>query len=92
MRSPRLRGFSRSRLKAFLSPHDELDIPVGTASASSRVAGIGGHNGLRDIFKPALGNNANFGRLRVGIGHPGHASRVTVIRTGCAFKKVDRER
>jgi PTH1 family peptidyl-tRNA hydrolase len=26
---------------------------------------------------PALGNDKNFYRLRVGIGHPGHASKVT---------------
>ena len=38
--------------------------------------GHGGHNGLRDII-PALGGSRDFHRLRVGIGHPGHASQVS---------------
>ncbi len=58
-----------------LVAHDELDIPAGTARFK-RGGGHGGHNGLRDII-PALGNNPDFYRLRIGIGHPGHASRVT---------------
>ncbi len=58
-----------------LVAHDELDIPPGTARFK-RGGGHGGHNGLRDII-PALGNNRDFYRLRIGIGHPGHASRVS---------------
>ena len=58
-----------------LVAHDELDIPAGRARFK-QGGGHGGHNGLRDIV-PALGNNKNFHRLRIGIGHPGHASRVT---------------
>ncbi len=58
-----------------LVAHDELDIPVGTARFK-RGGGHGGHNGLRDIV-PALGNSKDFCRLRIGIGHPGHASKVT---------------
>lgn len=58
-----------------LIAHDELDIPAGSARFK-RGGGHGGHNGLRDIV-PALGNSKDFYRLRIGIGHPGHASRVT---------------
>ena len=58
-----------------LVAHDELDIPPGSARFK-RGGGHGGHNGLRDII-PALGNDNDFYRLRIGIGHPGHASRVT---------------
>jgi PTH1 family peptidyl-tRNA hydrolase len=58
-----------------LVAHDELDIPAGSARFK-RGGGHGGHNGLRDIV-PALGNNADFHRLRIGIGHPGDASKVT---------------
>lgn len=58
-----------------LVAHDELDIPPGTARFK-RGGGHGGHNGLRDIV-PALANNKDFYRLRIGIGHPGHASGVT---------------
>ena len=35
----------------------------------------GGHNGLKDIISK-LGNNPNFHRLRVGIGHPGDKNKV----------------
>ena len=58
-----------------LIAHDELDIPAGSARFK-QGGGHGGHNGLRDIV-PSLGNNAGFHRLRIGIGHPGHASKVS---------------
>ncbi len=54
--------------------HDELDLPAG-AVRLKRGGGHGGHNGLRDIFQK-LGTQ-EFARLRLGIGHPGHASAVT---------------
>ncbi|KJZ14201.1 MAG: aminoacyl-tRNA hydrolase [Marinomonas sp.] len=54
--------------------HDELDIPPGTVKIK-RGGGHGGHNGLKDIISK-LANNREFGRLRLGIGHPGHASKV----------------
>jgi PTH1 family peptidyl-tRNA hydrolase len=72
-----------------LVAHDELDIPAGTARFK-RGGGHGGHNGLRDIV-PSLGNTKDFYRLRVGIGHPGHASKVTGYVLG-APSQVDRTR
>jgi PTH1 family peptidyl-tRNA hydrolase len=72
-----------------LIAHDELDIPPGCARFK-QGGGHGGHNGLRDIV-PALGNNKDFHRLRLGIGHPGHASKVTGYVLG-APSQVDRER
>lgn len=54
--------------------HDELDLPPGVARFK-KGGGHGGHNGLRDIISQ-LGNNKNFYRLRLGIGHPGHAGAV----------------
>ena len=68
-------GFFKVAPEAMLIAHDELDIPAGTARFK-QGGGHGGHNGLRDIV-PALGNNKNFHRLRIGIGHPGHASKVS---------------
>ncbi|MDO8861330.1 aminoacyl-tRNA hydrolase [Haliea sp. E1-2-M8] len=68
-------SFYKVAPEAILVAHDELDIPPGTARFK-RGGGHGGHNGLRDIVS-CLGNNNSFARLRVGIGHPGHASRVT---------------
>lgn len=68
-------SFYKVAPEAILVAHDELDIPPGTARFK-RGGGHGGHNGLRDIVS-CLGNSNSFARLRVGIGHPGHASRVT---------------
>lgn len=59
---------------AILVAHDELDLAPGIARLKIG-GGHGGHNGLRDIIQ-SLGNNRDFGRLRLGIGHPGHASEV----------------
>lgn len=56
-----------------LIAHDELDIPAGAIRLKTG-GGHGGHNGLRDIV-PHIG--ADFHRLRIGIGHPGHASKVS---------------
>ncbi len=57
-----------------LVAHDELDLPPGTARLKIG-GGHGGHNGLRDIIG-ALGNQRDFARLRIGIGHPGNADDV----------------
>ena len=53
--------------------HDELDLDVGRMRLKTG-GGHGGHNGLRDIV-PHIG--ADFHRLRLGIGHPGHKSKVS---------------
>lgn len=58
-----------------LVAHDELDLPPGSARLKFG-GGHGGHNGLRDIIA-SLGNSRDFGRLRLGIGHPGSAPQVT---------------
>ena len=81
-------GFYKIAPEEILVAHDELDIPPGTARFK-RGGGHGGHNGLRDIV-PALGNSKDFYRLRIGIGHPGHASKVTGYVLG-APSQVDRE-
>lgn len=52
--------------------HDDLDLPPGTARLK-RGGGHGGHNGLRSLSQH-LG--ADFCRLRLGIGHPGHKDQV----------------
>ena len=57
-----------------LVAHDELDHSPGNVRFKI-AGGHGGHNGLRDIIK-SLGNNKEFARLRIGIGHPGHADQV----------------
>lgn len=69
-----LANFFKIAPEAILVAHDELDLLPGTARFK-QGGGHGGHNGLRDIIA-ALGNNNNFRRLRLGIGHPGDAKQV----------------
>ena len=60
-------------IEQLLVVHDELDLPAGSARLK-RGGGHGGHNGLRDILASC---GADFMRLRIGIGHPGHRDLVT---------------
>ncbi|MGX5029086.1 aminoacyl-tRNA hydrolase [Enterobacter asburiae] len=66
--------FYRINPDEILVAHDELDLPPGVAKFKLG-GGHGGHNGLKDIISK-LGNNPNFHRLRVGIGHPGDKNKV----------------
>lgn len=67
--------FYKIQTEEILVAHDELDIPMGTMKLK-KGGGHGGQNGLRDIISK-LGGNKEFSRLRLGINHPGHASKVT---------------
>ncbi len=53
--------------------YDEIDLPPGTVRLKFS-GGHGGHNGMRDIVQQ-LGS-ADFYRVRIGIGHPGHRDHV----------------
>jgi PTH1 family peptidyl-tRNA hydrolase len=69
-----LARFYQVPVEAILVVHDELDLAPG-AARFKKGGGHGGHNGLRDIIQ-SLGNNKDFARLRIGIGHPGDARQV----------------
>jgi peptidyl-tRNA hydrolase, PTH1 family len=69
----RLMDYFRIATGDILVIHDDLDLPPGTARLKSG-GGHGGHNGLRDIIASC---GADFFRLRIGIGHPGHRDEVT---------------
>ena len=69
-----LANFFQIPPESILVAHDELDLPPGVAKFKLG-GGHGGHNGLKDIISK-LGNNPNFHRLRVGIGHPGDKNKV----------------
>ena len=77
-------GFYKIDTPEILVVHDDIDLPCGTVRLKVG-GGHGGHNGLRDII-PALGNDASFARIRLGIGHPGHADEVSghVLRPATA--------
>lgn len=68
-------NFFKIAPQQILVAHDELDLSPGVARLK-QGGGHGGHNGLRDTIA-ALGNNADFLRLRLGIGHPGSSKLVT---------------
>ncbi len=67
-------NFYRIEPNEILVAHDELDLPPGVAKIKLG-GGNGGHNGLKDI-QNKFGNNPNFYRLRIGIGHPGDKNKV----------------
>ncbi len=53
--------------------HDELDLAPGKIRVKLG-GGVAGHNGLRSI-RDCLGT-ADYKRVRIGIGHPGHKEKV----------------
>ena len=69
-----LAKFYQIPLESILVAYDELDLPPGVAKF--KLGGSASQNGIRDIVSK-FGNNKNFLRLRIGIGHPGDKSRVT---------------
>ena len=77
-------NFYKINIAEVLVVHDELDLPPGVAKLKFS-GGHGGHNGLRDII--AKTGSKDFARLRIGIGHPGHASAVT----GFVLKKAPKQ-
>jgi len=70
--------------------HDEMAFEPGVIRLK-KGGGHNGHNGLRDIIE-ALGNDANFNRLRIGVGHPGDRDRVSGYLTGAKMRPDDREK
>lgn len=75
-----LANFYRIKPEEILVAHDELDLPPGSVKLK-KGGGHGGHNGLKDIIA-ALGNNKEFYRVRIGIGHPGHKDLVAAYVLG----------
>ncbi len=67
-------NFYRIPIESILVAFDELDLDPGIVKY--KVGGSSSQNGVRDIVS-RMGNNKDFLRLRIGIGHPGHKSRVT---------------
>ncbi len=70
-----LTRFFQIPVESIMVAHDELDLDPGVAKFK-KGGGHGGHNGLKDIISKH-GNNKEFYRLRIGIGHPGHKDRVS---------------
>jgi len=67
--------------------HDDMDLPVGTVKAKIG-GGTAGHNGLKSITA-AIG--ADYGRIRIGVGHPVDKSEV-VDWVLSHFSKADQQK
>jgi PTH1 family peptidyl-tRNA hydrolase len=65
-------GFYRIEPQEILIVHDDIDLAPGTVRLK-QGGGHGGHNGLRDVIAH---QGADFWRLRIGVGHPGHRDLV----------------
>lgn len=68
----RFADYFRLKPQQILVCHDELDLPPGVVRFK-QGGGHGGHNGLRSTIQHC---GADFARLRIGIGHPGHKDAV----------------
>jgi PTH1 family peptidyl-tRNA hydrolase len=68
----RVMDYYQVPIGAILVAHDDVDLPPGAARLKSG-GGHGGNNGVRDIIANC---GADFLRLRLGVGHPGHRDGV----------------
>lgn len=78
--------FYKLGINALTVFHDELDLAPFKVKVK-QGGGTAGHNGLRSIDQH-LG--ADFRRVRLGIGHPGHKDRVTGYVLG-PFAKAEQD-
>ncbi|OYX91001.1 MAG: aminoacyl-tRNA hydrolase [Novosphingobium sp. 35-62-5] len=78
--------FYKLGIEALTVFHDELDLAPFKVKVK-QGGGTAGHNGLRSIDQH-LG--ADFRRVRLGIGHPGHKDRVTGYVLG-NFAKAEQD-
>lgn len=80
-------AFYKIPLSAVTVFHDELDIAPGKIRVKMG-GGLAGHNGLKSINQMCGG--PDFGRIRLGIGHPGHKDRVSgYVLSGFAKDEID---
>jgi len=66
-------SFLKLPVDAITAFHDELDLAPGKVRVK-KGGGVAGHNGLRDMRRAFA--SAEFWRVRLGIGHPGHKDAV----------------
>jgi peptidyl-tRNA hydrolase, PTH1 family len=64
--------FHKIRARNVIIMHDELDLVLGKVRVK-HGGGAGGHNGLRSLDSNI---GKDYGRIRMGIGHPGEKHRV----------------
>lgn len=85
---PFLRYFAIEPIETVVA-FDEVAFEVGVTKL--KIGGsAGGHNGIRSIIS-SLGGDRQFGRLRIGVGHPGNPSKMIPFLTGESMPAIDRE-
>ena len=71
--------FYKISVAEVLVAYDEMAFEPGIVRLK-RGGGDNGHNGIKSV-RASLGNDSDFYRLRIGVGHPGDKSRVTAYLT-----------
>ena len=72
-----------------LVAYDEMAFEPGIVKLK-QGGGANGHNGITSVIS-CLGNNRNFHRLRIGVGHPGDKNRVTAYLTSVRMPESERQ-
>lgn len=85
---PYLRYF-RIDPQEVLVAYDDVAFAVGQTRLRFG-GGAGGHNGLRSLIKHFSGEQ-EFGRLRIGVGHPGNPATMVQFLTQQKMPAADRE-
>jgi len=81
-------NFHKIPAASILVAYDEMAFEPGVVRLK-QGGGDNGHNGIRDVIR-ALGNDAAFLRLRIGVGHPGDRDKVTGYLTGARIPAEER--
>ena len=84
-----LARFYRIEPSEILVAYDEVAFDAGMVRLKTG-GGANGHNGVKSIID-RLGGNRDFHRLRIGVGRPGDASRMTGYLTGTTMPGGERE-
>ena len=84
-----LSRFYKIEPQAILVAYDEMAFEPGLLRLK-RGGGDNGHNGLKSI-RSSLGNNGEFNRLRIGVGHPGDKNKVTAYLTQHKMPAAERQ-
>ena len=80
--------FYKFEPQEILVAYDELSFDPGVLRLKSG-GGDNGHNGIKSVTE-GLGNEREFHRLRIGVGHPGSKELVTAFLTSHTMPEADR--
>jgi len=84
-----LARFYRIEPAEVLVAYDEMAFEPGVVRLRSG-GGDNGHNGIRSVIA-CFGNDRNFQRLRIGVGHPGDKNAVTAYLTQTKMPQSERD-